>query len=81
MVDVLCAAPQVAKMLLIRGLASAAMHRCDDERSVHYEELLEAEQARPRARSGGRAQAALLQALKGCHTLRVTSVRPQTPGF
>jgi len=77
--DALCTARQVAKMLLIRGLASAAKHRSDDERSVHYEELLEAEQARPGARSSGRAQAALLQALKGCHTLRVTSVRPQHP--
>ncbi|KAK9827311.1 hypothetical protein WJX81_003519 [Elliptochloris bilobata] len=34
----------VAKMLLIRGLATAAKHRSDDERSAHYEELLEAEQ-------------------------------------
>ena len=31
-------------MLLIRGLATAAKHRSDDERSAHYEELLEAEQ-------------------------------------
>ena len=37
-------AVQVAKMLLIRGLATAAKHRSDDERSAHYEELLEAEQ-------------------------------------
>lgn len=35
---------QVAKMLLIRGLATAAKHRSDDERSAHYEELLDAEQ-------------------------------------
>ena len=40
----LAAAGQVAKMLLIRGLATAARHRSDDERSAHYEELLEAEQ-------------------------------------
>ena len=40
----LAAIGQVAKMLLIRGLATAAKHRSDDERSAHYEELLEAEQ-------------------------------------
>ena len=41
---VISAFGQVAKMLLIRGLATAAKHRSDDERSAHYEELLEAEQ-------------------------------------
>ena len=35
---------QVAEMLLGRGLASIVRHRTDEERSAHYEALLEAEQ-------------------------------------
>lgn len=31
-------------MLLQRGLASIVRHRTDDERSAHYEVLMEAEQ-------------------------------------
>ena len=31
-------------MLLARGLATVQKHRTDDERSAHYEALLEAEQ-------------------------------------
>lgn len=43
---------QVAALLLARGLASVVKHRTDDERSAHYESLLEAEQAAVRNKSG-----------------------------
>ena len=49
--DTLCEIPkgpmlQVAAMMLQRGLATVVKHRTDDERSAHYEVLLEAEQVR-----------------------------------
>ena len=34
---------QVAELLLTKGLSSLVKHRSDDERSSHYEALLEAE--------------------------------------
>ena len=39
-------------MLLSRGLATVVKHRTDDERSAHYEALLEAEQAGIRNKNG-----------------------------
>ena len=38
--------PNVAEMLLARGLAGIVRHRTDEERSAHYEALMEAEQVR-----------------------------------
>ena len=37
---------QVAELMLLHGLASIVRHRTDDERSAHYEALLQAEQVR-----------------------------------
>lgn len=37
---------QVAELLLIRGYATTVKHRTDEERSAHFESLLEAEQVR-----------------------------------
>ena len=37
---------QVAELLLSRGLAGIVKHRTDEERSAHYEALMEAEQVR-----------------------------------
>lgn len=37
---------QVAELMLAQGLSTVAKHRIDDERSAHYEALMEAEQVR-----------------------------------
>lgn len=40
-----CCLIQVAEQLLSKGLATIVRHRTDEERSAHYEALMEAEQA------------------------------------
>ena len=43
---------QVAELLLIRGLAQIVRHRTDDERSAHYESLMNAESSGKNAKKG-----------------------------
>ncbi|KAK9813035.1 hypothetical protein WJX72_007851 [[Myrmecia] bisecta] len=42
----------VAELLLVRGLAKVVNHRTDEERSAHYEALLEAEQNGKKGKKG-----------------------------
>ncbi|KAK9797436.1 hypothetical protein WJX73_004092 [Symbiochloris irregularis] len=42
----------VAELMLSQGLSTVAKHRIDDERSAHYEALMEAEQAAKKAKKG-----------------------------
>lgn len=43
---------QVAELLLVRGLATIVRHRTDDERSAHYESLMNAEQMGKQGKKG-----------------------------
>lgn len=43
---------QVAELLLVRGLAQVVRHRSDDERSQHYESLMNAEASGMSSRKG-----------------------------
>ncbi len=44
--------PQVAELLLVRGLAQIVRHRTDDERSAHYESLMNAEASGKNSKKG-----------------------------
>lgn len=43
---------QVAELLLVRGLAQIVRHRTDDERSAHYESLMNAENSGKSSKKG-----------------------------
>ena len=43
---------QVAELLLVRGLAQIVRHRTDDERSAHYESLMNAEASGKNSKKG-----------------------------
>ena len=42
----------MAELLLVRGLAQVVKHRADEERSAHYEALMNAEEAGKRSKKG-----------------------------